>query len=820
MSSTANRMPQRRVPHRRSRLCVEALETRDLMTAVITPIDLPVVEDGRYGGLSLSDTDFALFRIYSSSSPDQWHVWSASGGLKEVEGDEYEHAWLWVDDHGDLTSGEGSRQIGGENVLLEEYAWGTTVANSRGDVVGLYAGETPPGRGYSIWPAGSTMPTVHVDATLGPSHQSNYSEWGYTALSNDGRVAGYSRAENGAPIPLTYVGGVRFDLPSPDPLPSRYYDAVPIAINSNGWIVGVAESDSGSYSGGVVWKPVFGGYEAQFIYDFRPVGISDTNIVAGVQNSGNHSGVLWSEATGSVELQSLLPETDYAEIDAINARGDLLLGNTFTPRFYLVTGLEFPPPEPDLAAVDLKWNTASDVVDVTYKVEKQALDKDTTVALFWATGSTIETILGAPAWTTNADHATGTHGPIHVNAQALGTPPLGAKKLLLVLNKEKTVEESDSTNNIFAIDLPKPDLVAKVLRHTTLAEANHGPLAIRYEVHGPVTADTTVALYWSKDSSFSPTSVIGPAIYPVNSFGYESRTVDRSIGAHGPFFFPAVRVLSRPAGATTMLVVVDPPSKAHPTGLVDEQNETNNVLPIKIDALLAKNAPQASTEGYPNFTVAQGQFTFDVEGVKGKDGGPGQTRAPHWPGGVSGVTIGRGYDLKTSLLPPGVPETSRASSERKDLIAADVDPKVADELVKGAGLSGQAAQTFVFNHPFTEITPSEQFYLFNHVYARYVADEKRIDAGATLVKTYGAVDWSKLDPRIKAILIDMRYLGEIRPELRKYIQPYITTTAGKKDGKGDFAGFKASVLNPSHFATATKDPRRYRMRKDFLDGKS
>lgn len=60
----------------------------------------------------------------------------------------------------------------------------------------------------------------------------------------------------------------------------------------------------------------------------------------------------------------------------------------------------------------------------------------------------------------------------------------------------------------------------------------------------------------------------------------------------------------------------------------------------------------------------------------------------HWPGGASGVTLGAGYDMKT-----------RSKQQvLADLLKISVDREIGAKAACGAGLSGEAAESFVLSH--------------------------------------------------------------------------------------------------------------------------
>lgn len=159
---------------------------------------------------------------------------------------------------------------------------------------------------------------------------------------------------------------------------------------------------------------------------------------------------------------------------------------------------------------------------------------------------------------------------------------------------------------------------------------------------------------------------------------------------------------------------------------------------------------------------ATGAFTFAAEGSL--DAGSGHYIGRlHHPTPESGVTIGAGYDMR-----------HRASHEvESDLLAAGVGAEVARGIAQGAGLSGQAADTFVAQHAHDlavhDISALRR--LFANIWPGYVARARaafRFHAPtfASDMPTYGATfaratffDWEYLYPAIRVIAIDFVYQG-------------------------------------------------------------
>ena len=74
--------------------------------------------------------------------------------------------------------------------------------------------------------------------------------------------------------------------------------------------------------------------------------------------------------------------------------------------------------------------------------------------------------------------------------------------------------------------------------------------------------------------------------------------------------------------------------------------------------------------------MSKGQYTFDIEG---DEGGKYHSRKAHHPSKNSGVTIGRGYDLR---------EKSK-ELVRSDFAQAGIDEKTTQAYVDCTGLTGK-----------------------------------------------------------------------------------------------------------------------------------
>ncbi|VVO41832.1 hypothetical protein PS691_05815 [Pseudomonas fluorescens] len=144
--------------------------------------------------------------------------------------------------------------------------------------------------------------------------------------------------------------------------------------------------------------------------------------------------------------------------------------------------------------------------------------------------------------------------------------------------------------------------------------------------------------------------------------------------------------------------------------------------------------------------VRRGQITFDAEGNDIPNSAYFSRRL-HWPGGASGVTLGRGYDMRHRTR----------TSVYADLIAAGVDVVPAENFSRGAGLSSQAARDFVNTNKvaFGAISQQAQRILFEDVvYPRYEAATQQQYSSGT---TPDATVWEQLDDRVKDIAVDLTY---------------------------------------------------------------
>lgn len=211
------------------------------------------------------------------------------------------------------------------------------------------------------------------------------------------------------------------------------------------------------------------------------------------------------------------------------------------------------------------------------------------------------------------------------------------------------------------------------------------------------------------------------------------------------------------------------------------------------------NSAQAQSATENDFTVSQGQLTFDAEGLEER--GPYFSRVPHVPGGWSGVTIGRGYDMK-----------ERSENEiLEDLTNAGVSLDRAQRLSACSGLRGNNARDYIKDNGLTnlEITPAEQKALFIQTYQELEGDVIRICNKQDVVAKYGATDWYNLNSTIKDIAVDLRYRGDYTGATRQRVQPALVNN--------DLAALQDVMSDRGYWVTRFNVPVvRFDLRRDYF----
>jgi hypothetical protein len=201
--------------------------------------------------------------------------------------------------------------------------------------------------------------------------------------------------------------------------------------------------------------------------------------------------------------------------------------------------------------------------------------------------------------------------------------------------------------------------------------------------------------------------------------------------------------------------------------------------------------------------VVEYRLTYDAEGTNDPES-PYYSRRVHWPGGASGVTIGRGYDMRYRV----------ARQVHVDMTRAGVPWDEAQILARGAlltAMSDPSAGRWVKDDPQhgIEITVDAQEALFAIAIVPIVADVARLLSKDDVVARYGRTPpWESLDRRIRGMLVDLRYRGDFTPTARKALMPVVVKT--------DLAGLARVMSDRSLWAAVPTD--RFERRAAYLRG--
>ncbi len=149
------------------------------------------------------------------------------------------------------------------------------------------------------------------------------------------------------------------------------------------------------------------------------------------------------------------------------------------------------------------------------------------------------------------------------------------------------------------------------------------------------------------------------------------------------------------------------------------------------------------------------QLTWLAEGTSD------QCNRIHWPGGASGVTWGKGFDVRFR--------------NQADVASILQDCQInATWFPAAAGLSGAQASTFVAQNKNRQVLSEEEMRrLFEYCWNFEMNEVERICTKADVVRRYGKVPFDILDARIAVMLGDLKYRGDYSPALREKIQAHV-----------------------------------------------
>lgn len=186
-------------------------------------------------------------------------------------------------------------------------------------------------------------------------------------------------------------------------------------------------------------------------------------------------------------------------------------------------------------------------------------------------------------------------------------------------------------------------------------------------------------------------------------------------------------------------------------------------------------------------------------GTEGDEGGPYHSRRLHVPDGNSGLTLGRGYDLRERV----------GATVQGDLANAGLAGDMAFKISTAAGKRGADASRFVIDNDLLdfEITPQVQLKLFEKVYEEKLKEVKRVSELTNSIRNFGKVDWKKLDQRILDVLVDLIYRGDYTRATRGFLQKHVANN--------DLSKFKAEIVKKSNWPNVPAD--RFERRKTYIE---
>jgi hypothetical protein len=200
--------------------------------------------------------------------------------------------------------------------------------------------------------------------------------------------------------------------------------------------------------------------------------------------------------------------------------------------------------------------------------------------------------------------------------------------------------------------------------------------------------------------------------------------------------------------------------------------------------------------GYKKVSITKpenGVLTWEAEGT---EGGRFHSRSFHVPSNNSGLTIGRGYDMKEKT----------ATQIKNHLILAGVEVMKADVISLAAGKIGNMAKKFVIENDLLdfEISAQAQLKLFEIIYKELELDVKRICNKSKIVTDYGVTNWIALNSKIKAVTIDLRFRGDYHGSSRRFLQKHITSN--------DLVEFTKEILKEANWGAVPSSRRQARIK--------
>ncbi len=166
-------------------------------------------------------------------------------------------------------------------------------------------------------------------------------------------------------------------------------------------------------------------------------------------------------------------------------------------------------------------------------------------------------------------------------------------------------------------------------------------------------------------------------------------------------------------------------------------------MDIYLQSILGSYAPLFAAPRMP----IRGELTWNSEGVDSPQSQYYSRRA-HWPGGNSGITIGRGYDLGSK----------NSAQVLSDLITIGLGLQRSQIFSAASGIRGKQALHLLQNQHFPEISAIEEQRLFARAFLSAEEDARRLLFGTS---PQAQDMWLRVPPPVREVLIDLRYRGDL-----------------------------------------------------------
>ena len=213
------------------------------------------------------------------------------------------------------------------------------------------------------------------------------------------------------------------------------------------------------------------------------------------------------------------------------------------------------------------------------------LPQATTIEVEWASGTTVNTIIGSPIMTTTTGTVQGTYSLTATQSQ-FGMPPAGAQDLLFVVDPNNVISPADPSK---VAALPLPDIAALTPSFNT----TDGGIEFGYTIsNANLPLPTTAALYWS------PVSIFAPSYLANYTLAYSTPTKTADSATPYTIHVDPAKLTVPPTGTEYLLAVMDLPDVQNPNGLIIESDKTNNTAFTPIQFIVASLGNDAQGTQY------------------------------------------------------------------------------------------------------------------------------------------------------------------------------------------------------------------------------